>query len=63
MQNFIVILIIIAILYGAVRPIIKFKKEKGSCYSCYGCAHNKNGSCNINKKQIEAIKLEIMGKK
>lgn len=59
MQNFIVILIIGAILFFAIKPIIRYKKQTGSCYSCYGCSHNKGGECNIKGivTELKNIKL------
>lgn len=47
MENLIVIFIIGIILFFAIKPIIKFKKEKGSGYSCYKCSQYKDGKCNI----------------
>jgi len=46
MENLIVILIIATVLYFAIKPIIRFKKEKGSGLSCYKCSQYKDGSCN-----------------
>ena len=56
MQNLIVIFIIALILYFAVKPIIRFKKQKGSSYSCYRCAHKDDGTCNSDDK---IVKLKI----
>lgn len=56
MQNLFVIFIIGFILYFAIKPIIRFKKQKGSGLSCYRCSHNKDGECN---KGNDNVKLKI----
>lgn len=53
MQNLFVIFIIGLILYFAIKPIIRFKKEKGSALSCYRCSHNKDGKCSSNNNSVE----------
>lgn len=56
MQNLFVIFIIALILYFAIKPIIRFKKQKGSGLSCYRCSHNKDGKCD-NKDDVVKLKI------
>ncbi|MEG1410350.1 MAG: FeoB-associated Cys-rich membrane protein [Terrisporobacter sp.] len=48
MGNFIVIIVITSILFLAIRPMIKFNKEKSrGDYGCYKCSNASKckGSC------------------
>lgn len=47
--NLIVIIVVSFILFLAIKPIVRFNKEKGSGdYGCYKCSHASKckGSCN-----------------
>jgi FeoB-associated Cys-rich membrane protein len=61
MQDFIVILIIAFILFLAIRPIMKYKKQTGNSFTCYGCSHFKGGDCNIIDLK-DKIKCDIKNK-
>jgi hypothetical protein len=59
MQNLIVIFIIGLILYLAIKPLIRFKRQQGNCYSCYGCSQLKNGECRIKGLSKELTDLNL----
>lgn len=59
MQDIIVLLIILLILYSATRPLIKLKKETGISISCVGCSQYINGQCKIKTKDYETLLREI----
>jgi hypothetical protein len=46
MKDIIVIIIILAIVIGAIAKIV-IEKRKGS--KCIGCPYSKNGRCSINE--------------
>ncbi len=52
MGNIIVSILIGVILYLAIKPIIRFRREKGSEYACFKCSSandNKCSGCSIKK--------------